>query len=67
MIKVISKIEPVTIGRDDSGRYEYKDFLGVTEAGDKAFRITIENVSENEYIYFKSRENADKFLAEQKV
>ncbi len=65
VLKTINKIEPVTIGRGDSGRYEYKDVSGVTESGDKAFRITVETgFMVNEDFYFKHRENAQKFLNE---
>ena len=64
MLKTNKKIEPVTIGRGDSGRYEYHDVPGVIEAGDKAFSITVEVGLENQDIYFKHRENAEKFLTE---
>lgn len=64
MLKTIKKIEPVTIGRGDAGRYEYQDIPGVTESGDKAHKVTVETAGANEYIYFKHKENAETFLAE---
>lgn len=64
MLKTIKHIEPVTIGREDAGRYEYRDVQGTTECGDEAFRVTAETVGENVEIYFKSRENAETFVNE---
>ncbi|MDP2692720.1 MAG: hypothetical protein Q8O88_03730 [bacterium] len=64
MLKTNKNIESITIGRGDTGRYEYSDVSGVTELGDKVHRITVEVGLENEYVYFKHRENAEKFLLE---
>ena len=65
MLKTNKTIVPVTMSRGDAGRYEYFDSLGVIEAGDKAFSITIEKIgSENQDIYFKSQINAEQFLLE---
>lgn len=65
MLKTIKHIEPVTIGREDAGRYEYQDVKGTTECGDVAFKVTAETTSDgNVDIYFKSRENAEAFINE---
>lgn len=64
MLKTNKNIEPVTIGRDDAGRYEYRDARGTAECGDEAFRVTAETVGENVDIYFKNRENAEAFINE---
>lgn len=63
MLKTIKKIEEVTIGRGDAGRYEYNDAQGVVESGDKAHRVTVETAGSEEYVFFKHRENANAFLA----
>jgi hypothetical protein len=62
MIKTSGNIEPVTIGREDAGRYEYRDAQGTTECGDAAYRVEVENSGGSEHVYFRHRENAEAFI-----
>jgi len=59
----MNKIESVTIGRGDAGRYEYEDVDSVTESGDNVHRVMVETSSGSEGLYFKHKENAERFLA----
>lgn len=63
MIKTSKKIEEVTIGRENAGRYEYKDFPGeTTECGNIAYKVEAETPTESTDVYFKQRENAEEFV-----
>jgi hypothetical protein len=63
MLKTNKNIQPVTIGRDDAGRYEYRDVQGTTECGDTAYKVIVENSSNGSSdIYFKKKENAESFI-----
>jgi len=64
MLKTNKNIELVVIGRGEAGRYEYHDVIGVTESGDNSHRVTVEVGLETEDIYFKHKENAERFLTE---
>lgn len=63
VMTAMNKIESITIGRGDAGRYEYQDSAGVVESGENAHRITIEVGLDTQDIYFKHKENAEKYLA----
>jgi hypothetical protein len=57
------KVEEVTIGKDEAGLYEYNDTKISIENGDKAFSIKIDDcfAGVTRMVYFKNRENAEKF------
>jgi len=62
MLKTNKNIETVVIGHGNSGRYEYQDTSGTVELGDEAFRVITETSGESVELYFKHKENAEKFL-----
>ena len=57
------KVEEVTIGKDEAGLFEFNDTKIAIENGDKAFAIKIDDCFEGitKTVYFKNRENAEKF------